>query len=537
MVHEASCVLKFGTFPTTGTTIVNEGTAGATYNATANDNEFGVMTSSATLWYFQHATDVLTVPAGVHNNLGKQTWEFRFLYIGSGNANGYDAIFGIGTNNTTYLLVENSSGKLVFTRMGPSGNYKQYWTAAGTVAAWGYYHVQISWDSASTATAPVIKVNNVIKTLSLSDGGATSWLSDTNSSLYIGNLGSPGYPFKGFLLFAKLHTVALSDAYGELINNYMGEWWRNWVLHYYYATVKFNAWPSVGTMIRNTGNAGSAYNATAVSTNRYAALASGASSWTYPINNSGEYLTVPAGAAVDNLGAMTLEFQFKLSALPAATFLWYKGPNFHISLGNTSGQLYIIRHAADGVHYHQWLYYPGVAPNYNFLANTVYHLQIVWDSTNVATVPTVYTNNVASTMFADASDWGGQTAYANDSASPLCLYGNSAYGLQGVIGSTAVHTNILALGDTIDNYTNNYWRFTDTARAARILKSHLHGGRGLWSDPATWELGVAPVRGDSVHISAGDIVYLDKSLQGITSLSSLTVDGTLQQKKRFVYDE
>jgi hypothetical protein len=212
--------------------------------------------------------------------------------------------------------------------------------------------------------------------------------------------------------------------------------------------VKFSTWPTTGVTITNEGRAGGAYNATAAD-NDYYLLPSGATEFLFDTNT--DYISIPHGPAIDNLGAHTLEFGiYYADNRTGGTFLFGKrGDVFLVAISSGGNRFLIYRFDDGGVAYKSW------AGDYPFSAANVYHIQVAWDATNVANDPIVKINNEVLTL--TAYDSGVTDAYYNDSANNLTIgnYSDDAegiYSLNGGLFLFRLHNRVLTDTELSDNY-------------------------------------------------------------------------------------
>jgi len=220
-VHETNCIVKFSSWPTTGTTITNHGTAGSGYNGTAYDNDYTVLPSGATAFAFDTSDDLITIPHGTAiNNFSLITLEFIF-YVGRGvttldfAAKGDQWGITVNTDWGGYISISRYnndwSGKVMYT-----------FGSLGLVAG-GWNDLQITWDCSGYSNVPILKLNNVARTMTAngSTGTVTAWLDDSAQNFTLWNLGNLS-PASGVLALFRWHNAILSDAY--LVDNFNNDW-------------------------------------------------------------------------------------------------------------------------------------------------------------------------------------------------------------------------------------------------------------------------------------------------------------------------
>jgi len=218
-IHEDRCIVKFSTWPKSGTTIKNEGIGGTTYTGTAHNNGYIDLTSGATAFDCTvPSSDALNVPInGIKTNI-PHTMEF-IIYIDS-LAN--DAVLALSTSWNYYFDIQTNGGGFLF-KQGPSTNWTQYvtWSVPiGTFKLGVWYHIQIAWDTSAFDIKPVFKINNVNTSLvKTTVGTITAWAAENIFQMCLSS-----YPFDGKLALFRFHDRLLSD--DELTDNYWVDNWR-----------------------------------------------------------------------------------------------------------------------------------------------------------------------------------------------------------------------------------------------------------------------------------------------------------------------
>ena len=212
--------------------------------------------------------------------------------------------------------------------------------------------------------------------------------------------------------------------------------------------IKFADWPATGVTITNEGSAGATYNGTTAD-NDYALQSTGATSFVF--NDTTDYLSVPHGTPVDNLGAHTWEFGFQYNVLRTG-YVFYKGGSYYCAI-SASGTFTLRRlDTAGGSNYYQ--YTIGIT----FKVGSFYDIQVAWDATNITNVPVIKVNNVAQTVTPALT--GSVTAWQNDSASNLII-GNStgSSAMAWTIYFERLHSRVLSDWELQNNYAADKWRF------------------------------------------------------------------------------
>lgn len=233
--------------------------------------------------------------------------------------------------------------------------------------------------------------------------------------------------------------------------------------------VEYAAWPSSGTAVTNTGLGGgtpSNYNGV-LAVNEYSLDV--LTGYTKQANtaNTTDYIKIPHGTYVDNLGAHTLEFVFYLNALTTNQRVFSKGDAYYYGVIITSGTSFLIyRYDTAGTAYKLWII------TYTFTAGGFYDIQIAWDATSVddAHNPTVKINNVLQTAVLTKS--GTVTAWRDDSAQDLYIANNLAHTSYSSCTHFVdrVHTRKLTDAEMTTNYYADmaHWAGTPITRPTAV---------------------------------------------------------------------
>jgi hypothetical protein len=220
--YEAHCVVKYATWPTSGTTITNKGSGGTPYNGTAVDNDYLLQPTGATSFNFNDTTDFVMVPQGGIVTNSPFTLEFVFYLDTLGGSSG-DMLL-LDPNWGIYIIIGND-GNLLMLKQTPAidwANFISNYLPAGTFVVGNWYALQITWDTSSYNTTPIIKVDNVSKTVTHNvSGTVASWAAETTRMLF-GDGGGNRYIGAGVLF--RYHNTILTDA--QLIQNYEADKWR-----------------------------------------------------------------------------------------------------------------------------------------------------------------------------------------------------------------------------------------------------------------------------------------------------------------------
>lgn len=221
--YETDCVVKYSDWPSSGATVTNNGTGGATYNGTAEDaDNYWVYQSGATCFYYSEEGDYVTIPAGISTSAAftvEALIDFDFIV-------GWYSIFATTQTSTDspFAIGVNAAGAVqVYKYCQDFSVYKQYTTTTDFTYP-GMNFMQLSWDTTAYANEPIIKINNI--TQDLTDEGAgtpTSWMASTTHKLGYGFGGNPSQLYGKYLLF-RFHDAALTTT--QLSQNFAADEWR-----------------------------------------------------------------------------------------------------------------------------------------------------------------------------------------------------------------------------------------------------------------------------------------------------------------------
>jgi hypothetical protein len=221
VIHEDRCIVKYSNYPTTGTTVTNEGIGGVTYNGTANDNNYSSLPSGATCFAFNNTTDAVVIPSGGVKTNSPFTIELVFYLNSISPTNGCIPLVGAGWN--FYFQIGPDGSGIIF-KQGPPADWTKYILgsfSAGIFTSNKWYHVQITWDTSVFTSIPSMKVNNIdITTYKGTVGTITQWVGDT--AFNIGGV-STWPPTVKIALF-RFHDRILTSE--ELTDNYYADNWR-----------------------------------------------------------------------------------------------------------------------------------------------------------------------------------------------------------------------------------------------------------------------------------------------------------------------
>lgn len=230
--YENNCIVKFSTWPSSGTAITNEGSAGSGYDGVAADNDYYLLASGATSFKFNGTTDKVTVSKGAAiDNIANVTVEF-VVYINGWGAAGAGVLFNKATVAGAFGAdLNGGDGRLRLYRLSANGPNFDMWTTTNVVAALGnWYDIQITWVSGvgpgATPHIYVTGVDGVQHDCALTHTltGAGNWVSDSNYDLCIGDWPTYNHQWNGNFVVFRIHNAVLTDA--QLTQNYNADKWR-----------------------------------------------------------------------------------------------------------------------------------------------------------------------------------------------------------------------------------------------------------------------------------------------------------------------
>jgi len=221
--YETYCTVKFADWPASGTTVTNEGSAGAGYNGTLASNEYVLQPTGATSDTFANAGDHIIIPKGsAVDNLGAHTMEF-IVY------NNSSASFTLFNKASTYkqyqIWIDTTNNWVEIRRYGTDGSsYYQYTTPVNSIKG-AAYTIQVAWDATLVSNVPVIVINNVNQTVTTSlSGTVSSWISDSSYNVTLGNNPGGTSALTGAFYLYRLHSAKLTTP--QLQQNFAADWWR-----------------------------------------------------------------------------------------------------------------------------------------------------------------------------------------------------------------------------------------------------------------------------------------------------------------------
>jgi len=241
--------------------------------------------------------------------------------------------------------------------------------------------------------------------------------------------------------------------------------------------VKFSVWPASGTAVTNQISANSpAYDASIAVNEEWTAPSSAT---TQIQANTTDYIKVPKGAVINNLGDLTIEWLINYTALTSYDRFFSKETgNGEFAVERYADHLYIKRMDTAGVAFKAWNSPSGsLTTGLNFI-------QISWQASSVSSTPILKINNVAQTLTYTGS--GSTTAWQNDSLYDLYI-GNSATNnryIKGTFYLFRLHNTNLSSANLTDNYLNDIWRVAHTTVATTVNWPDELDSTESWNDEA-----------------------------------------------------
>ena len=194
--------------PQTGSTWVNQGTAGASYNAyVSTPSLFQIQSNGYPYWGNITQNDFICIPAGsATNNQNVASWEIGFHFTGLVSGQRYQKIWdkacgGFFFEIDTSLGANNS--ELTIYRATTGGSGARWYIPTDTVLRAGHnYYIQIAWNTSAgpgnepyptvwigeDGNAPVLQTHFDESGNAL--GGTGSWYNDAVGSANLGNTAS-----------------------------------------------------------------------------------------------------------------------------------------------------------------------------------------------------------------------------------------------------------------------------------------------------------------------------------------------------------
>jgi len=222
--YEAACQIKYSTWPLAGTTVVNEGLAGATYNGTSAANTYTLLKTGASAFTFNGSTDKVTTPKGTAiNNLTPVTFEWIIYRNIAGNS----MLWSKQTPMMLYEYVLDANGTFDMARVSTEGAYTQWKSAAGVIPNTAWSFIQWAWSYGTGPDdegTPILKVNNVPRTMTKSGTTHALWDSDASYDAELGHRFLADMSFTGTIALQRIHNAILNDS--QLTRNYYADRWR-----------------------------------------------------------------------------------------------------------------------------------------------------------------------------------------------------------------------------------------------------------------------------------------------------------------------
>ena len=194
--------------PQAGSTWVNQGTAGASYNAyVSNPGLFQIQSNGYPYWGNITKNDFICIPAGsATNNQNVASWEIGFHFTGIVSGQRYQKIWD-KADGSFFFEIDTSLGAnnsyLTIYRATTGGNGSRWYIPTDTVLRAGHnYYIQIAWNTSAgpgNEPYPTVWIGEdgnapVHQTHFDESGGALngtgSWCNDSVGSANLGNTGS-----------------------------------------------------------------------------------------------------------------------------------------------------------------------------------------------------------------------------------------------------------------------------------------------------------------------------------------------------------
>lgn len=450
------CTISYPAWPVIGTTIINQGTAGTSYNGTAAFFDETSLPSGYNTWLFSGATDKITVPKGTATNLGAGgntavTWEYIIDWDIAASAT--DPV--IFDSDSYWIQLSDSDRSISVNGICTNAEFQMWKTPTNSVQPYRWLHIQIAWDMTSISNAPVIMINGVVKTLSSSLPGTGSFVTDSANNKVLCNSITSAYNMAGYLVLYNFHVVKKSNA--DMLTNYNA--WRE---SYYRAdcAVEYD-FSENATAQTNDGYGGATYNGVADAASQGNA-SGGAHKWLF--DDNAHYIYTPQGTDINNQSLLSWEFVlYYNSDTPANGVLWDKSSSghsyFQIFADTTNHRLGVARVGTTTTNYNMWY-----TPANSFTAAGFYHVVVTWDMSAYTLVapykPHIYINNVDQTL-TSASSGTRPTAWWADTAVNAYI-GNmlgATYRLNSDWYLYRIHQGELSAGDVDYSYTTENWRY------------------------------------------------------------------------------
>ena len=184
------------TFRENSTAITNHGTDGATYNGTANRNQYHMQANGYPYYGpFSGSGDMIAVPSSTNDNdpaTRSHAFEFGFRYGGSHGSNGtYEKIWDKGLGGIYIGTIMQSGVPHVIVYFATTGTPVYWVSTSGYFSAYTNYYLQVSWSLPSTpgaATSGNVHVHCGVEqnapthiAMNFSGAGSGSWNSPNNN--------------------------------------------------------------------------------------------------------------------------------------------------------------------------------------------------------------------------------------------------------------------------------------------------------------------------------------------------------------------
>ena len=236
-VYEENCIIKYDFNQPAGGDLLNEGNAGATYDATVNDIT-PVKSPNQNSWgyLFNGIDSFIRIPGGssdgplLSNMRGQYTYEF-IIQINGPSPHGQHMIWSKSgwPDVPSFALFYTDDGDFILYRYEDiNGTNVSVFVWENPLALGQAYHCFLEWDCSSISSVPALFVGpGQLTTGVYPTGNPTSWLDDSEWDATIGAVtysSDSVWVARATIYLFRLHTEILSNAHR--LQNYKAELWR-----------------------------------------------------------------------------------------------------------------------------------------------------------------------------------------------------------------------------------------------------------------------------------------------------------------------
>jgi hypothetical protein len=224
-VIKDACIIEYDFREEVGAVISN--IISANYPCTITGPTKTDLTSGAHSFLWDNVDDygVITTAAPL-NNLEKYTLEF-IVYVRT-NATGHgQPIFSktaSGSWNGISSAHQTSENVFNLRRYTDTGAYGDWATPTNSAPVDAWYFVQISHDATLLSNDPIILINGIQQTLTITRPTGISWADDSSYDIYVGNRSGLDRPSNMNIALWRVHTRNMSLE--EMQSNYNASKWR-----------------------------------------------------------------------------------------------------------------------------------------------------------------------------------------------------------------------------------------------------------------------------------------------------------------------